>query len=162
MTPYLHKFNTEKTFARFSSILASSGTRDALAFLVGLTEYRFIGIFRFQDGKAKAVVHYDCENPSVKFISEVPDTATYCCYVRDSKQVFTTANAMSDQRLVDHPAREEVLAYTGLPIMSPEGLVLGTLCHYDVVPRDPNQLDIELLLQVVSALQQGKHVPSYS
>ena len=75
--------------------------------------------------------------------------------------MFTTANALTDTRLDRHPAREAVLAYCGVPVMDSSGNLLGTLCHYDVVPRDPSQLDMALLLQVAVALEQGHHVPPY-
>lgn len=157
-TPSSH---TEAYFLRFSEILNATGARDALAYLVGLSDYRFIGIFRFQDGKANAAIHVDRENPTVLTATEVPDTATYCCYVRDGHGMFSTSNALADARLDQHPAREAVLAYCGVPVMDPSGHLLGTLCHYDVVPRDPSQLDMELLLQVAVALEQGAHVPPY-
>ena len=38
--------------------------------------------------------------------------------------------------------------------MTPEGEILGTLCYYDQVPRDPAQLDLELMLRVASSLAQ--------
>ena len=153
--------HTAKHFDQFAKALASSGAREALAYVLSLSDYRFIAIFRFREGKANAAIHYDRENPEILFATEVPDTATYCCYVRDGNGVFTTANSLTDSRLTDHPARKAVLAYCGVPIMDPTGLLLGTLCHYDVVPRDPAQLDLELLIQVASALQQGDHVPPY-
>jgi hypothetical protein len=37
----------------------------------------------------------------------------------------------------------------------------GRVRTYDLVPRDPAQLDLELLVQVASALQLGDHVPPY-
>lgn len=153
--------NTKQAFERFASILQASGVRDALAYLVGLSDYRFIGIFRFQGGKATAAVHYDKADPSALRSAEVPDTATYCCFIRDSGGAFSTADAMADERLRDHVAREAVRAYCGVPVMDAEGHLLGTLCHYDVVPRDPEQLDLQLLLQVASALAYGHHVPPY-
>ena len=153
--------DTGAHFKQFARVLASSGARDALAYVLGLSDYRFIGIFRFKDGKANAAIHYDRENPSQLQATEVPDTATYCCFVRDSKGVFTTVNALVDPRLDEHPARAEVLAYCGVPVLDPEGHLLGTLCHYDVAPRDASQLDLELLVQVAATLQQGDHVPPY-
>ena len=153
--------HSAQNFTQFGDILATTGARDALAYVLGLSEYRFIGIFRFSDGKANAALHYDRENPGVTAGTEVPDTATYCCYVRDSNGLFTTANALTDPRLTRHPAREAVLAYCGIPILRPDGELLGTLCHYDVVPRDPGQLDLNLLIQVASTLEQGGHVPPY-
>lgn len=152
---------TEAAFEGFSRILASSGARDALAFILGLSEYRFIGVFRFQDGKANAAIHYDRQDPQCLRAQEVPDTATYCCYVRSSRGLFSTADAMADPRLTEHAARKDVLAYCGIPLLDAEGVLLGTLCHYDTVPRDPDRLDLELLLQVASTLALGGHVPPY-
>ena len=153
--------STEAAFAQFSRVLAKDGARAALADLVLRTDYRFIGIFRFQDGKANAAIYFDRENPGMLRTQEVPDTATYCCYVRDERGLFATADSIADERLTQHPARTQVRAYCGVPILNPEGVLLGSLCHYDLEPRDPTQLDLDLLLQVASALQQGHHVPPY-
>ena len=152
---------TAEAFDAFNRILQTGGVRDGLAYLVGLTDYRFIGIWRFQDGKANAAVHFDRENPAVTTATEVPDNATYCCYVRDSRGAFMTAHAMLDPRTEGHPARKAVPTYCGVPIIEPEGRLLGTLCHYDLVPRDPSTVDLELMLQVASALAQKGLVPPY-
>ena len=153
--------STQENFETFSQTLESSGVRPALAFLLGLTDYRFIGIFRFENGKANAAVHYDRENPNTLQVEEEPESATYCCFVRDSGGAFTTADSMADARLATHPKREQVAGYCGVPVMDPEGAIIGTLCHYDVVPRDPRQIDMELIVRVASALAYGGHVPPY-
>ncbi len=152
---------TTEAFRQFEVVLEREGIRAGLAKVLERTNYRYIGIFRFEGGKANAAVHYDRLNPDVLTAQEVPDTATYCCYVRDSRGAFTTANAMTDPRLNAHPAREVVLSYCGVPVMDSEGTMLGTLCHYDLVPRDPEQIDLELVLQVASALAQRNAVPPY-
>lgn len=152
---------THDTFAAFEAALLGSGPRAALAYLVGLTSYRFIGIFRFSDGMANAAVHYDRENPDVTRLDAVPESATYCCFVRDSRGSFTTVDALEDPRLAEHVARTAVRAYCGVPVMDAEGRLLGTLCHYDVVPRDADELDMPLLLQAASALAVGNRVPPY-
>lgn len=156
-----HPPNTQESFDTFAAILHGRGVRESLAYLVGLTDYRFIGIWRFRDGRANAAVYYDRENPALLHAQEVPDTATYCCYVRNSKGVFMTAHALLDSRTAGHPAREAVPAYCGVPVMNEFGEIMGTLCHYDLVPRDPEQVNIELIVQVASALAQGGHVPPY-
>jgi GAF domain-containing protein len=152
---------TRLAFRRFEETLDTQGVRAALAYIASLSEYRFISVFQFRDDKAMAALHFDRENPGVLCSAEVPDTATYCCYVRDSRGVFTTANALLDARLTVHSQRAQVLAYCGVPVMDAEGQLLGTLCHYDVVPRDPEQLDLALLIEVASALARGRHVPPY-
>ncbi|VTU16002.1 hypothetical protein SRS16CHR_01663 [Variovorax sp. SRS16] len=151
----------KEVFARFAVTMRSEGLREALASLLQQTDYRFIGIWRFEDGQANAVVHYDRENPDVLTAQEVPDTATYCCFVRDSHAPFMTPNALVDERLAQHPARAQVLTYCGVPLMDSAGTILGTLCHYDLVPRDPQQIDIELMLNVASYLTLGGHLPPY-
>ncbi len=150
-----------QAFATFSATLAASNVRSALAYLLSFTTYRFIGIFTFQNGLAHAAVYYDRENPQQEYTPHVIDSSTYCCYVRDSKGVFMTANAMLDPRAADHPSREIVPAYCGVPILDAEGVILGTLCHYDIVPRDPEQVDLPLMLSVASALARGNHVPAH-
>ena len=72
-----------------------------------------------------------------------------------------TAHAMLDPRTEGHPARETVSAYCGVPVMDPERNILGTLGHYDLVPRDPEQVDIDLMIQVASTLAHGNLLPPY-
>lgn len=82
----------------------------------------------------------------------------------NTQGLFTTANAFLDDRLGDHVKSATLSAYCGhcgYPVMDSEGRVEGTLCHYDVVPRDPEKIDMELMLRVCSALQQGGKIPAY-
>lgn len=152
---------TAVAFSVFSKLMEAEGLRTALYALLRRTDYRFIAIFRFQGGLATSVVHVDREDLTVLQAGEVPDTATYCCYVRDRKGAFVTADALLDSRTVNHAARQAVRAYCGVPILDPEGTLLGTLCHYDLLPRDPEQLDLELLLQAASHIAQSGQLPPY-
>lgn len=148
-------------FNVFSSLLQSDGIRPALYSLLRRTDYRFIAIFRFKDGKATSSVYVDRENIGDLQAGEVPDTATYCCYVRDRGGPFVTADAAADNRTAQHAAKDVVRAYCGIPILTPDGELLGTLCHYDLEPRDPAQLDVELLIQASSALATSGLIPPY-
>ena len=143
---------TDVAFRRFEAMLQDHGLRTSLAHLLDYTNYRFIGVFKFEDGQVKAVVFYDRENPSVTTVAEMPESATYCCFVRDSKGMFTTADSLLDRQVTSHPARDLYQCYTGVPIMDAEGTLMGTICHYDVVPRDAAQLDLPLVLQIASKL----------
>lgn len=160
-TPPTPPLSTAEAFAGFEATLHRSGPRAALAYLVSLTNYRFIGIFRFSGGMANAAIHYDRENPEISHLDAVPESATYCCFVRDGRGSFTTVDALEDPRLAEHLARATVRAYCGVPVMDAEGQLLGTLCHYDVVPRNAGALDLPLLLQAASTLALGHHVPPY-
>jgi GAF domain-containing protein len=151
----------DAVFAHFSHLLATAGLRPALIYLLGLTTYRFVSIFRFADGMATAAAHYDRDNPAITRTAEVQEATTYCCFVKDSRSAFVTADAACDARLVNHPSRSSVLAYCGIPVMDSAGNLLGSLCFYDVVARDPAQLDLALLMRIASALAYGGHVPPY-
>lgn len=152
---------TEVAFKVFMNLLASDGIRAALYSLLRRTDYRFIAIFRFEDGNATSAVYVDREDLGDLQAGEVADAATYCCYVRDVNGAFVTADATLDSRTVGHVAREAVRAYCGLPLMTQTGEFVGTLCHYDLVPRDPEQLDPELLLRAARALVESGLIPPY-
>lgn len=152
---------TAAAFNVFASLLTSDGVRAALYSVLRRSEYRFISVFRFKNGKATSSVHVDRENLGSTQAEEVDDTATYCSYVRQSGQPFVTEDARADARTVGHVAKEVIRAYCGIPIFRADGELLGTLCHYDVVPRDPEHLDLELLVQVCSALEQTGLIPPY-
>ena len=148
-------------FADFVVAMKALGLREALGNLLKRTDYRFIGIWRFENGKANAAVHFDREQPGITTSEEVPDTATYCCYVRESGQPFKTPNTLVDERVAAHPAKSKVQSYCGVPVMDSSGNILGTLCHYDLVPRETEQVSLELMMSVASYLALGGHVPPY-
>ena len=152
---------TEVAFNIFSRLLSSDGIRAALYSLLRRTDYRYIAIFRFRAGQATSVVYVDRQNLNDLQAGEVPDTATYCCFVRERNEPFVTADAVYDSRTVGHVAREVIRAYCGVPLVTPEGGFVGTLCHYDVEPRDPEQLDPELLMRAASALVKSGQIPPY-
>ncbi len=152
---------TRKAFAEFKRTLETSGLRAALAYLSSLTDFRFIALFRFEGDRANAAAFYDRERPQVSSLDEVPAHATYCRFARDARGVFATADAPNDPRLAGHAARDAVRSYWGVPVITPEGEILATLCHYDVQPRDPRQIDLELMLAVASTLERERLIPPY-
>lgn len=155
------RIGSDQAYEEFAQVLAGGGVREALAYIVQLTNFRFIGLWRLQDGMATAVVHFDRENPDQMHPDEVRATDTYCCIVRDRRGEFMTANAMLDPVIGQHPAQESVPAYFGVPLIDSAGALLGTLCLYDVVPRNTEQVDISLMLGVASMLANGGFVPPY-
>lgn len=152
---------TAAAFNVFASLLETDGIRTALYSVLRRSDYRFIGIFRFKDGKATSAVHVDRENLGTTQAGEVDDTATYCSFARATGKPFVTADASSDDRTAGHVARDVIRSYCGIPIYQADGEFIGTLCHYDVVPRDPEDLDLELLAQVSSALERCGLIPAY-
>lgn len=146
---------TDTALHVFAKTLDSQGLRPALVYLRGLTDYRFVGIFRFENGHTVSVAHVDRDDPTAVWTDDEPTDSTYCCSVRDTNGAFVTADAMLDPRTEGHAKSDVVSAYCGIPIMDSEGVLFGTLCHYDTVPRDPEELDLSLLLRAASRLAQS-------
>ena len=153
--------DTLAAFDTFSRLMAKDGIRAALYSVLCKSDYRFIGIFRFRDGKATSAVHVDRMDLNALQAATVDETATYCTLVRDGRAPFVTADATVDPRTTRHDARDVVRAYAGIPIVAPDGEFIGTLCHYDLEPRSPEQLDLALLLRVAGALARSGQVPPY-
>lgn len=160
-TLHMSETRTDAAFAQFRQILNTAGLRPALAYLSSLTEFRFIALFRFAGDRANAAAFYDREHPDIRAVDEVPASATYCRFVRTARGVFCTTDALTDARLTQHAARAALRSYWGVPVMTPEGEILATLCHYDVQPRDPRQVDLELMLAVAGELARERLVPPY-
>lgn len=152
------KVTTDTAFNVFAQTLDSQGVRPALAYLRGLTDYRFVSIFRFENGNTVSVAHVDRDDPTAVHTADAPTDSAYCCYVRDTNGTFVTADALLDPRTEGHAKRHIVSAYCGIPIMDSEGVLFGTLCHYDTEPRDPEQMDLPLLLRAASRLAQSGQI----
>jgi GAF domain-containing protein len=61
-----------------------------------------------------------------------------CQYAMESYRPLIIGDARTDEGLADNGAVTElgVAAYAGIPLVTPDGHVVGTLCVIDFVPRD--------------------------
>lgn len=139
----------------FSRALQSDGLRTALYSLLRKTEYRYATVFKFDGLKNRAIVHVDRQQLMAELPAEFPISQSYCQFVLDKKRPFLTIEASDDEATIGHAKRDVFQAYCGIPIMAPDGEVLGSLCYYDEEPRGANQLDLELLLHAASAIEQS-------
>ena len=130
--------------------------------LLKQTNFRFCGIWLFQADKAKAVIHVDRENLETESVPEVGATATYCSLMQESGKPFATSNASNDTRLTSHAARTTVLSYAGVPVIDVKGDVIGSLCFYDLRPREIKEVDEALMASISRYLALGGLVPPYN
>jgi GAF domain-containing protein len=75
---------------------------------------------------------------------EMPVSAGYCPYALDARDAYAFADARTDPELAANPAsqRHGVVAYAGVPLRTPDGEAIGTLCALDFEPHDwtPDEL----------------------
>ena len=55
-------------------------------------------------------------------------------YIRNTGARFSVEASQADDRVNGHPKRQSVQCYYGVPLFGPKGKMLGTVCHFDVLP----------------------------
>lgn len=80
--------------------------------------------------------------------TETPREIAFCSHTILCSDILIVPDARSDQRFATNPLvidQPHIRFYAGVPLVSPEGYALGTICVLDVVPRDLSQNQINAL-----------------
>ncbi|AWI24757.1 sensor histidine kinase [Flavobacterium pallidum] len=96
--------------------------------------------------------------------NETSRDAAFCAHaIINPHEIFTVKDSRLDERFYDNPlviGEPHVVFYTGIPLVSPEGLALGTLCVIDDKPKELNEEQLKALKalsnQVVSLFELRK------
>jgi PAS domain S-box-containing protein len=94
---------------------------------------------------------------------ELPRDISFCGHVVDGGEPLVVPDAHLDPRFADNPlvtGDPNIRFYAGMPLRTPDGYVLGSLCAIDHVPRTPTASQLEMLAilsrQVIVLLEKRR------
>jgi hypothetical protein len=141
--------------SEFRTLINEHGLREALRRLNVESPYRYSAVFAFEGDLLRCVCFID-KHQADAVCEDQPVTQSYCVYVRQSRKTFSVENAACDGRVAGHPKSKLLYCYYGVPLISVNGDLLGTLCHFDerpipVTPQVADALDnvAPIITQVV-------------
>lgn len=97
-------------------------------------------------------------------VDQTSREVSFCGHaIMEPDEIFTVKDSRLDERFQDNPlvvGDPHVIFYTGIPLVSPDGFAIGTLCVIDDKPKELNQDQLMALKalsnQVVSLFQLRK------
>lgn len=129
----------------FRETLKEGGVRTALKFINSRSRHRFTSIYRFDGSTLHNLYLYDRANPDFGLFPDAPLAESYCSIVNETATAFVTQDSLRDTRVGEHPKRELILSYCGIPLFQTDGALFGTLCHFDFLPHEIAQSEVEFL-----------------
>lgn len=133
-------------------LLTAGKVRDALVLLNALSTYRFTALYRFDAADLQNLVLVDRENPSAPLMETIPVGQSYCEFVLASRKAFVLEDSFGDERVAGHSKQPVVRAYCGVPLRDAQGVVFGTLCHFDFEATEVPRHALVLMEEVASYL----------
>lgn len=87
---------------------------------------------------------------------ETPRDISFCGHAILGETPFIVQDALEDPRFADNPlvcGAPDIRFYAGVPLKTPNGFRIGTLCIIDNKPRDFSAQQTELLVDLASTLE---------
>ncbi|WP_184804791.1 sensor domain-containing diguanylate cyclase [Rhizobium leucaenae] len=87
-------------------------------------------------------------------VDEVPRQDTFCRFVLDHETPIIVQDATKDPRFAQNSAvtgEAHIRFYTGVPLITRQGHIIGTVCAIDRSPRSFDERDLSILEQLAGA-----------
>jgi signal transduction histidine kinase len=95
--------------------------------------------------------------------AQLPRITMFCAHAVRGRELFTVADTLMDERFADHPmvvGAPNIRFCAAVPLVSPDGQCIGTLCVVDHEPRymseDERRALTTIAKQVLTRLELGK------
>lgn len=140
---------TPRVSAALSSVCQTLGERGVNAALEELNcriPHRYTAVYWLPDPDrlVNVAVVDKLRQPYPRNLHSVPYNQSFCQFaIREGE--FRTFNSARDARLDGHTYQGVLNSYHAVPLVSSNGEILGTLCHFDPVALDLADEDFELL-----------------
>ncbi|HUQ47110.1 MAG TPA: hypothetical protein VM053_02575 [Gemmatimonadaceae bacterium] len=152
-TGYNRTIPTQSKVAQaFAALLASGGINDALRYLNSMTPFRFTAVYRVDGLWITNLVLFDRETGFAANGTPCRISDTFCLWVNETLSVVQLEDSHKDPRAIGHPKRDVVRSYCGGPVRNSDGLLIGTLCHFDYEPHSGTMPATAMLAEVGSLL----------
>lgn len=157
--------------AALEALAAVEGTsgeesfRSLIGTLNASSACRFTSVLRFAtDGTLTSVWTHDRADPGADpFPLRMPVEQSYCKLVRDTATPWTIEDAATDGRVADHPKKNELARYVGVPLVGSSGEIVGTLCSYDAqaqpVPDEVRRLHVVAAKRIAPLFERAFERP---
>ena len=119
---------------KFDATIKADGLWAAMRWINDRVPYRFTAIFAFDGDMLRNICLVDKQNADIINCPNQPITDSYCIYIHRSGERFSVEEAILDRRVDGHPKRRSYQCYYGIPLLGPDGKLLGTVCHFDSAP----------------------------
>ncbi|MFN6528164.1 sensor domain-containing diguanylate cyclase [Nostoc sp. ChiSLP03a] len=81
--------------------------------------------------------------------SEIPRHGSFCSYtILQPEEILVVPNALKDDRFNNNPlvkGNRKIRFYAGVPLITPDGLPIGTLCVMDTIPHHLSYQQLDAL-----------------
>ena len=139
---------------QLAQILRDEGLSGALAAINHAVPHRYTGVFFKAGPLLENIALHDKKVARAKPWAPFALGQSFCSIILASGDPLTVREASQDARtdVNQHPAGAIVQCYCGVPLLSHDGTILGTLCHFDEEPMSA-AIDLVSMLRIPRLLR---------